>query len=241
MPSLSLSQNEKRYIAIILLACVLLFSIICLAFQGSSFIKTQQNLKYIDDIQHSVNSNLSKIQYNSICVTLDQWNEILTNLHDVNENLEDKAAVEVASIILLIIIIFLVVAIYAAVRKVKHSTTEVNATTPLVVTAPGRIRNQPSFPALPIREGASTTNPAGHKRKASAAMMHEGALYEPWNQTTLDKLSSESDLVPAAKVTRAAYRYGPIAGRIMLRRFGHLLSEQEQFEVNRILNLGPSP
>jgi len=221
MPSLSLSHNEKRYIAIILLG---------------SLVKTHQNLEKIDNIQHSLNSNLSITQYNSVCVTLDQWNEILTNLHDVNDNLEDKLAMDVASIILIIIIIILIVTIYASIRRAKHSATEVNATTPLV----GRIRKQPSLPALPIREGVSTT-PAGNKRKSSSAMMHEGALYEPWNQTTLDKLSSESDSVPAAKVTRAAYRYGPIAGRIMLRRFGHLLSEQEQFEVNRILNLGPSP
>ncbi len=115
--------------------------------------------------------------------------------------------------------------------------------------------------------------------------MSEGPLYEPWNQTTLDKLSSEGTSIPpllrssllfssllfssllsstlrllfsspyallsnnkfanleappATKVTRAIYRYGPIAGKILLRRFGHLCTQQEMLEIERILNFGSS-
>jgi len=73
--------------------------------------------------------------------------------------------------------------------------------------------------------------------RKSSAMMSEGALYEPWNQATLDKLSAE-DSPPATKITRALYRYGPIAGKIMLRRFGHSLAPQETAEIERILNFG---
>jgi len=73
--------------------------------------------------------------------------------------------------------------------------------------------------------------------KKSSAMMCEGPLYEPWNQATLDKLSGE-DAPAVIKITRAIYRYGPIAGKILLRRFGHLLTNPEIMEIERILNFG---
>jgi len=240
--ALSISDNEKRYIAFIFLACVLLFAVICLAFQSSALMKTHQNIRFIDDIKRSLNSNLSDIRYASVCVSLNQWNEILTNLHDVDSNMEDKLAMDVSGIILNVIVLALVVGIFLLMKKVRYNNGEPGATTPLIPVT--NMKRQSSFPSLPVREAgrnaASGPSPSKPSRKASAAMMHEGALYEPWNQTTLDKLSSENELLPAAKVTRAAYRYGPIAGRIMLRRFGHLLNETEQLEVNRILNLGPA-
>jgi len=78
---------------------------------------------------------------------------------------------------------------------------------------------------------------SGEPAKKSSAMMCEGPLYEPWNQATLDKLSGE-DSPAATKITRGIYRYGPIAGKILLRRYGHMLTENEVIEIERILNFG---
>ena len=47
-----------------------------------------------------------------------------------------------------------------------------------------------------------------------------------------------TDTSPASKVTRAIYRYGPIAGKILMRRFGHMLTAAEIAEIERILNFG---
>jgi len=88
-----------------------------------------------------------------------------------------------------------------------------------------------------VGHAGSPSSPGESGTKKPSPMMCEGPLYEPWNQATLDKLSGE-DSPPATKITRAIYRYGPIAGKILLRRFGHLLSNQEITEIERILNFG---
>lgn len=119
MPSFNLSLHEKRKYTFFFLACVLLCTILCLGFQSSTLLKTRQNLGYIEDIQRSLNSNLSNIaQYSSVCVSLDQWNEILTNLHDVDDNLQDKLMMDVFSLVLLCIVVALTVIIYVMLRKV---------------------------------------------------------------------------------------------------------------------------
>lgn len=170
----------------------------------------------------------------SIYIPFEKWNSLNLQLYAISDRWSNQVSAAIAGITLICFclvfeIILFMLPSYRARKAVasEKSGLIVNAGTQRSFRE-GVVQNTSQSPLPP---------PPADGSKKSTAMMCEGALYEPWNQATLDKLSGE-DAPPAAKITRAIYRYGPIAGKILLRRFGHLLSDHEISEIERILNFG---
>ena len=90
---------------------------------------------------------------------------------------------------------------------------------------------------VPAETRAPRDTPINFAARPWGRMRPRGAWTSPKRLVILNY--NVADVTAMAKVTRAAYRYGPVAGRIMARRFSHLLSDQDHVEINRILNLGP--
>jgi len=257
----------EKYIPLLYCTVISVFCTIVLGFVIDSTINNQNNINNIIAIQAIINNNVTNNSPSSaevdnedklyispsispinndigICLSYDKWNDIVTDLHEIVETMEDSKMIHIACLVLLAIQILLLVGACFLLRKgrgLRESGTYITKNkerSPLLsATLSGHIptlaRTTSASSISTTKDGAPTPVPG----RKGTSMMHEGPLYEPWNQATLDKLSSEADLTPAAKVTRGVYRYGPIAGRIMARRFGHLLTDQEQVEVNRILCL----
>jgi len=251
----------EKYLPFLYCTVLSVFCAIVLGFVIDSTLNNQNNIHTIIDIQAIINNNnetnnnpssddiniLATIKPNSnnssagVWLSNDQWNEVIADLDEVADTMEDSKMLHIACIVLVVVQIILLVLACALLRKGRlresgtYITKDQEKSPLLTATISGSIPALSRTPSASLISKDGVPTPSGGRKGSS--MMHEGALYEPWNQTTLDKLSSEADMTPAAKVTRAVYRYGPIAGRIMARRFGHLLSDQEQAEVNRILVL----
>eukprot|EP00026_Physarum_polycephalum_P013280 Phypoly_transcript_13664.p1 GENE.Phypoly_transcript_13664~~Phypoly_transcript_13664.p1 ORF type:complete len:280 (+),score=49.81 Phypoly_transcript_13664:114-953(+) len=163
----------------------------------------------------------------SVPIPFETWNEVNLQLYAVVDRWDAQVALSIAGITLVCLCFALEIAILLLPYRQKGEKLSLlpRATFTYQSTA-----NPAGGNAAP------RAAPVGESSK-KLAMMCEGALYEPWNQATLDKLSGE-DTSPATKVTRAIYRYGPIAGKILMRRFGHLLTAAEITEIERILNFG---
>jgi len=168
---------------------------------------------------------------NQIYIPFDKWNKLNLQLYAVSNRWSTLVSTSIAGItIICFCLVFEIILFLLPYRARKPIASEKSA---LIVNAANTQRSFRESAQTPSQSTLPTTDGA----KKSTAMMCEGALYEPWNQATLDKLSGE-EAPPAAKITRAIYRYGPIAGKILLRRFGHLLSDHEISEIERILNFG---
>ncbi|KAF2074473.1 hypothetical protein CYY_004218 [Polysphondylium violaceum] len=81
-----------------------------------------------------------------------------------------------------------------------------------------------------------TSNPyqIPHNHHDRSSVVIEGPIYEPWNQVTIEKISSE-DIKADEKIRNAIYRYGNAAGRIIYERFYQELSQEDNRELSRIL------
>lgn len=160
-------------------------------------------------------------------IDFETWNQLNMNLYNVKDRWNLQIALSIAGISIVCICFVFEVAILLLPFRVWQKGERLS-----LLSRPGN-KNYQNIAS--VQGGASARSIPGGDKKG--AMMCEGALYEPWNQATLDKLSSEES-TPATKITRAIYRYGPIAGKILMRRFGHLLTDVELTEIERILNFG---
>jgi len=90
---------------------------------------------------------------------------------------------------------------------------------------------------LPAYSIGGTTNHHHHhspNHNDRSSVVIEGPIYEPWNQVTIEKISSE-DIKADEKIRNAIYRYGTAAGRIIYERFYQDLSQEDNKELSRML------
>jgi len=227
----------------VILVVILLLAIIILGFNGNAIDFTGKSLLDVEHVQavlYKLNSTHPVNQ--SISLTLEEWNEVNLKLEQVHEDLGQRLGIHVTAVVFSTLSLVMLIFVLVILSKKQGKERKPNATTPLnPKPADASSSNVHTYTFQPSPAVSTSPNPPSKDQTPSKrhSMMFEGALYEPWNQTTLDKLSAEAELPPAAKITRAAYRYGPVAGKIMARRYGHMLNPQELEEVNRILSLTP--